>query len=124
MNQGEILKNLRIESGLKQKDLAKLLGIGQSTIVGYERGLHEATADILSRYATFFEVSTDYLLGREDDFGNVTVQSPARSPIGEKLTDNERTLLNWYRGLPSEKARAAFLSFISSSGEMFAAKRN
>ena len=105
MNQGEILKNLRIESGLKQKDLAKLLGIGQSTIVGYERGLHEATADILSRYATFFEVSTDYLLGREDDFGNVTVQSPAPAPTVE-----ERELLALF-GKMNRAQKVRFLAY-------------
>lgn len=64
-----ILKELRLSNGLTQKELASKLGIGQSTIVGYERGEREPTINNLSLYAKYFNVSADYLLGLEDDFG-------------------------------------------------------
>ncbi len=97
MNTGLILKNLRLEANLTQKELAKKLNIGQSTIVGYEKCEREATLTNLSRYAEFFEVSLDYLAGLEDDFGARTATSAA--PIGEGLTSEERELLRLYREL-------------------------
>ncbi len=118
------LKELREWKGLTQNEVANAVGGTQSNLAKWEKEKVQPAADMIIKLADFFEVSTDYLLGREDDFGNITMQSSASSPIGEKLTDNERTLLNWFRGLPSEKARAAFLSFIRSSGEMFVTKSN
>ena len=50
------LKELRVEAGLTQKELADKINIGQSTIVGYERGEREATLTNLSRYADYFNV--------------------------------------------------------------------
>lgn len=97
MNTGLILKNLRLEANLTQKELAKKLNIGQSTIVGYEKCEREATLTNLSRYAEFFEVSLDYLAGLEDDFGARTATSAA--PIGEGLTSEERELLRLFREL-------------------------
>lgn len=100
MQQNEILKNLRVESGLKQKELADKLGIGQSTIVGYEKGLHEATAEILSRYANFFNVSMDYLTGLTDEIGSVIKPKP--SPTAPTLSLDEQQLLNAYRTMRSD----------------------
>ena len=91
----EILKNLRIESGLTQKDLAQKLNIGQSTIVGYEKGEREATATNLTKYANFFNLSVDYLLGRTDELGG-TILSPANS---SPLSADEQKLLNGFRSL-------------------------
>ncbi len=98
MNTGLILKNLRLEANLTQKELAKKLNIGQSTIVGYEKCEREATLTNLSRYAEFFEVSLDYLAGLEDDFGART--SSTAAPMGEGgATEQERELLRYFREL-------------------------
>lgn len=98
MSTSEILKELRITSGYTQKELSHLLGIGQSTIVGYEKGEREATAKILSLYADFFKCSVDYLLGREDDFGNISI---TKSPASE-LTSEERELVDTFRRMTKE----------------------
>ena len=71
MNFSEIAKSLRVEQGLTQKQLSEKLNIGQSTIVGYEKGAREPIPKSLNAYADFFGISTDYLLGREDDLGIV-----------------------------------------------------
>lgn len=97
MSLGEILKDLRIESNLTQSELAHKLSIGQSTIVGYEKGEREATLTNLIRYAKFFNVSLDYLSGLEDDFGARTATSAA--PMGESMTAEERELLSNFREL-------------------------
>ena len=104
MNTSEILKELRTEANLTQKELATKLKIGQSTIVGYEKGEREATVTNLSRYADFFGLSLDYLAGREDDFGaRVPTRIVAPSvPESESLTDNEKALLKAFRRLLPE----------------------
>lgn len=97
METSKILKDLRLEANLTQKELANKLKIGQSTIVGYEKGEREATLTNLSRYAEFFEVSLDYLAGLEDDFGARTAPAPAA--MGESVSTKERELLQLFRGL-------------------------
>lgn len=61
----EILKNLRIESGLTQKELAQKLHTTDKNIWVYEKGNATPPLQILNGYADFFDVSVDYLLGRD-----------------------------------------------------------
>ncbi|MCR5653192.1 MAG: helix-turn-helix domain-containing protein [Ruminococcus sp.] len=65
---GRIISNLRKKKGLSQKDAAKKLGISQSLLSHYEKGIRECSLEFLSRTADFYEVSTDYLLGRASAF--------------------------------------------------------
>ena len=65
------LKSLRIEKNLTQNELANYLNCTQSAVGKYERGELEPNIETLSRLADFFDCSIDYLVGREDDFGNV-----------------------------------------------------
>ena len=67
------LKELRHERQLTQKQLAEKLGISQQVVGYYENEINQPAPDMLIQLANFFECSIDYLLGREDDFGNVTV---------------------------------------------------
>lgn len=60
-----IFKELRLREGLTQKELAEELKIPQSTIAKYEKGQLEANYKNLIKIADFFEVTVDYLLGRE-----------------------------------------------------------
>ena len=68
----ERLKELRTKRHLLQKDVAAVLGIDRTTYVKYENGLSEPSYDILCKLAEYFEVSTDYLLGRDDAIKNVS----------------------------------------------------
>ena len=62
----ERLVILRNEKGLSKKEMAKVLKIDQSTYGKYELGKREPDYDTLRNLADFFNVSTDYLLGRSD----------------------------------------------------------
>ena len=104
MKVSEILKELRKSRGLTQKSLSEKLKIGQATIAGYENGDREPHIYSLIAYANFFECSVDYLLGREDDFGNVTVQKKI------ELTEDERELLENFRML-NEKQKMRVLAY-------------
>ena len=61
-----IFKRLRSSSGLTQVEMAKKLGISRSTIGMYETGAREPDFETLEKIADFFNVDTDYLLGRTE----------------------------------------------------------
>lgn len=61
---GRILSFLRKEKGLSQKKVATDLEISQGLLSHYEKGIRECGLDFLSKVADYFNVSTDYLLGR------------------------------------------------------------
>ncbi len=95
MDFGEKSKYLRKEKGLSQVELAQALNVSKACISMIEIGKNEPTANTLIRYANFFECSTDYLLDREDDFGNITVKGEHGIPLSfaeEKLVKNYRKL--------------------------------
>ena len=90
-----ILKDLRKNRNLTQFQLSQALKIGQATIAGYENGSREPHINSLIAYANFFECSVDYLLGREDDLGNITIKTEKPAP----LPQDELHLLEVYRKL-------------------------
>lgn len=63
---GKRIANLRKDKDLSQAQLAKFMNIGTSTLGMYETGKREPNTEILSKIADFFDVSVDYLLGRNE----------------------------------------------------------
>ena len=62
MSLGETLRNLIDERDMTQKELAKILNIAASTLGGYIQGYSEPDFETLKLLASYFDVSTDYLL--------------------------------------------------------------
>ena len=62
----ERLKELRLEKGFTQKEVAKATGFTQPAIARWENGLQIPNIETAITFAKFFEVTTDYLLGLED----------------------------------------------------------
>lgn len=62
---GEQLKSLRKGEKLKQKDLANVLGLAQTTVANYESGTRFPNEGTLNNIADYFHVSIDELLGRK-----------------------------------------------------------
>ena len=62
----ERLKELRIEKGIGQVDLAKEVDVSKGIISLWENGLREPKLSNLIVLATYFGVSIDYLVGIED----------------------------------------------------------
>lgn len=62
----ENIRNLRIDRGFTQKQVANHLGISQNTYSQYEIGVLNYPVDAVCKLADFYSVSTDYLLGRTD----------------------------------------------------------
>lgn len=59
------LRMLREKKHLKRRVLAELCGLSQHMIRRYEEGEMEPKASSLEVLADYFEVTVDYLLGRE-----------------------------------------------------------
>lgn len=62
---GTVLKELRLKSGMTQKELAAKLGVTKSVVSYYELAERTPSPEMLLKMANLFHVSTDYLLGRE-----------------------------------------------------------
>ena len=62
----ERLKELRLEKGLNQEQLAKVLNIGKASVSDWETGKSEPVFSNAIMLADFFDVSLDYLAGRKD----------------------------------------------------------
>ena len=97
MSIGKIIAELRKERGISQKHLAEMIGISQAAIAKIELERNEATSATIRKIATFFDVSADYLLGLEDDFGART--SPNAAPMGDSMTADDRELIADFRRL-------------------------
>lgn len=59
------LKLLRKKSGLSQRDFAEIIHASQNTVSQWESGKREPSYAIAKEIANYFNVTTDYLLGRE-----------------------------------------------------------
>lgn len=67
---GQRLRELRIEHKLTQADIGKLLGVGKTSVSGYELGDRDPSSDALIKLSNYFGVSTDYLLGVSKERNN------------------------------------------------------
>ncbi len=61
------LRDMREDNDLKQADIAEYLGIAQTVYSRYERGFQTIPVEHLLKLADYYNVSTDYLLGRTDN---------------------------------------------------------
>ena len=59
----EIIRNLREDNNLTQKEVASLLGVSQRVYSNYECGQTELSIGSIITLSKFYKVSTDYLLG-------------------------------------------------------------
>ncbi len=76
MNHANNLRKLREAKGLTQPELAELFDSTQSAISNYESGTREPDISLLMRFAEYFDVTVDYLVGSTDlpfrvDSGNI-----------------------------------------------------
>ena len=64
---GKSIKELREEKELTQVELGNLLGLSYQTIGHYENGVSQPTLETLINMCKIFGVTSDYLLGLEND---------------------------------------------------------
>ena len=67
MNFGEKIRNLREKAGLTLHELSIKLKISESTLSNYEKGkVKRVRSENIIKFAKFYHVSCDFLLGLKD----------------------------------------------------------
>ena len=61
------IRDIRIDRGLTQEDVAKILHVSQNTYSQYEIGTTRYPLDAVVTLAEFYGVSMDYLVGLTDE---------------------------------------------------------
>ena len=69
----EKLKNLRLKYGYSQKQVAEKVGVSPSIVSGYETGERTPSTEVLLSLSYLYNVSTDYLLGKQETIPNSTI---------------------------------------------------
>lgn len=87
----ERLVEVRERNGYTRKRLAEELGKPYATITKYENGEREAGSGYLISIAEKFNVTTDYLLGIEDEQSAETKKSPAPAEAETEEVSLEET---------------------------------
>jgi len=64
---GDKIIKLRTIKGLSQQELSDNIGIKRSSLGMYERNERKPGFDVLRKFANYFGVTTDYLMGLNDD---------------------------------------------------------
>lgn len=67
MTLGERLKMLREEKGISRRQVSLAIGLEQSTYGKFESEQKAPGRDIVQKLADFYNVTTDYLLGRTEE---------------------------------------------------------
>ena len=101
------LYSLRKEIGLNQTELAKRLGVGRTTYAMYEQGRRSPDFDTLSEIADYFDVTTDFLLGRSNSRNMSKQQEETAERYGlNELPEEERVFFkDWEKYSDEEKER-------------------
>lgn len=98
---GNNIKELRKSKRMTQKDLAEVMNVSQQTIGAWETERAVPGADTLNDLADYFNVTTDYLLGRpeekkEKDSNSVDLadMDALLTYQGKQIPDQDRELIN------------------------------
>ncbi|WP_312562124.1 helix-turn-helix transcriptional regulator [Anaerospora sp.] len=87
------LAELRSARGLTQQQLADLTGLTRGRLNNYEQGTREPDLVTLQSLADFFEVTTDYLLGRSDTTAEAAAET--MNKIDQALGEDPDLLAFW-----------------------------
>ena len=99
MSIGNRIADLRTNNHMSQFQLAKVLGIGTSTLGMYETNKRKPSPKVLNKIADYFDVSTDYLLGRKskaDKVHNMTVDEALGTIMsfeGQPVTEHDKKVM-------------------------------
>ncbi len=89
------LISIRESKGYSKRTVSEMTGIPYTTYIKYESGERkDVSMDALVKIANFYNVTTDYLLGRDD-----TPPNPVEMLSNDKL---EQSLIDGYFKLPKE----------------------
>ncbi len=93
---GKRLRGLREDKDLKQNKVATDLSITPYQLSRYESGNSKPDPELIAEFATYYEVTTDYLLGHSD-------QPHLTEEEAFEAFKNDPSLERWYKELPKSK---------------------
>lgn len=113
MKINDTLKKLRIAKNLSQSDMSKILEVSLSSYQKYERDKNSVTPslDVLIKIADFYNVSVDYLLGRNTE---VEIDPIEILAFTANFTELEKNFLSLYVSFNREE-RIQFLNKLSKN---------
>lgn len=93
---GDRLKRLRNQRGLSQEELSKRLHLSRGTYAHYEINKRQPDYVTLQKIADFYGVTTDHLLGRDEEkyFLNRFSQRSYKILLKKKLLTTQRLETN------------------------------
>lgn len=96
----DVLKELREKRGLSRQQVADAIGIKKRALETYEYGERDVSTETLSKFADFYGVTTDYLLGRPE-------AKPPEDPIESlcnalNISQEEKQFIFNYFNMPPE----------------------
>jgi len=103
------IKEERLKNGLTQQELANILNLTKTSICCYEKGKRTPNIDTLEDIANAFNVTTDYLLGRDT---NVMISDTKLIPFAKediKLIEELRKKPNVYSVVMKDPKRTVEL---------------
>lgn len=105
MTVGDKITKLRKSRNLTQEQLATKIGISRAALSHYEKDRRAIDNDTLKLFADFFEVSTDYLLGRTENPKQLNSKFP------ELTAKDERDIAKRMEKLKKDLVNGEGLSF-------------
>ena len=103
------IKTLRTARGINQIELAKSLGVTKQCVSNWENDNIQPSVEMLIKIASFFMVTTDYLLGLEDDFGVKETEKSLRAYDHHEITDKQTVdLVKLYKALSDYNKAVVF----------------
>lgn len=105
----ERIKELRKEKSITMKRLGEIIGVSEGAVSQYENGKRQPDYDTLKKIADFFDVSTDYLLGRTDnpqqniDQQLEGIEFALYGEIKELTDDEKQDILNFVKFTKSQR---------------------
>ncbi|WP_079708015.1 helix-turn-helix domain-containing protein [Paraliobacillus ryukyuensis] len=91
---GRRLKQLRNSKGKSQEEVAVAVNISRARYSHYENNYVEPDIELIRKLADFFEVDTDYLIGRTEEARDTALTKPNRAFLNfEDITDQEKDYL-------------------------------
>ncbi len=89
---GTRLKTLRNEKKQSQSDLAIAIGVKQENISRYEMETRVPPTEVLIKFADYFDVSLDFIMGRDFD-NNSSTKYPVKNELDyycSKLSEEDQ----------------------------------
>ena len=86
------LKLLRKQHNLSQKEIGNIFHASQNTVSQWENGTRKPSYDIIQEIADYFDVSVDYLLGRQEQLPELN--SKDKKEIQKILDETKEQLLS------------------------------